>query len=165
MKVDVGIEIMVRAFNIHWGRKRKVIRYFAYSLAITIIAFGIWIISKNYSNSYQGYISVFIGITAILLINLNNSIIRWKLNKQYNQMGDDIQNVDMSFDKENLYIKTPKSETKIRWDTFVKWKERDGLILAYRNDSYFQVIPVSQFPENDGLEIRSLLDEHSTMIV
>ena len=80
-------------------------------------------------------------------------------------MGDDIQNVDMSFDKENLYIKTPKSETKIRWDTFVKWKERDGLILAYRNDSYFQVIPVSQFPENDGLEIRSLLDEHSTMIV
>ncbi|NIP31802.1 MAG: hypothetical protein GTN99_01350 [Candidatus Dadabacteria bacterium] len=79
-------------------------------------------------------------------------------------MGEDALDVEMSFDSDHLYIKTPKSETKIGWDTFIKWKEESGLILAYRNDAFFQVIPVSQFPENDRSEIRNLLDTNSVKI-
>ncbi len=164
MKVDVGIEIMLRAFNIHWGKKRKIVRYCLYGLSIIMICFGIWILSKNYYRPHQGYISIIAGTLALVIISFNNSILRWRLSKHFRQMGEDALDVEMSFDSDHLYIKTPKSETKIGWDTFIKWKEESGLILAYRNDAFFQVIPVSQFPENDRSEIRNLLDTNSVKI-
>jgi len=161
MKVDVGIDVMIRAFNIHWGKKRKVVMYSLYVLSVVIICLGIFILSKNHYRHFRGYFYIIAGTLAITITSITNRIFRWSLTKQYKQMGEDMTDVEMTFDSDALYIKTPKSETKIGWGTFIKWKEEDGLILAYRNDAYFQVIPIEQFLQKDREDIRNFISANS----
>lgn len=37
MKVAVGVEVMTKAFDIHWGNKRKVVRILVYVIAIIML--------------------------------------------------------------------------------------------------------------------------------
>lgn len=163
MKVDLSVDVMTKAFNAHWGRRRRILRHIIFILSVIVIVLGILLIIVD-KNRALGIFSVLLGGFALVAVSYTSYIIKWRLGRQYKQMGEDVANVDMNYDEDHLYIKTPQSESKIKWDTFIKWKEHDGLILAYRNDLFFQVIPIGQFQQIDQDNIRNYLSNNSKQV-
>ncbi len=156
MKVDVGVEVMAKAYNVHYGKSRKIGWIALFIFGIGLLSYGIYIYFRS-ENMYFPAAFMLLGILSVGLSVFNQKMLLWFLNREYKKIGEDETDIDMSYDTDHLYIKTPKSKQKIKWNSFKKTKEQDGLILAYIHDNYFQVIPINQFQQSDQNNLRSFL--------
>lgn len=56
------------------------------------------------------------------------------------------------WDNEMLFIQSRDSEERIRWPDFIKVKENSKMLLLYRSDMLFNIIPKHCFTQCEDLE-------------
>ncbi|MDH3584852.1 MAG: YcxB family protein [Phycisphaerae bacterium] len=157
MKLDVGLETMQRAFHIHYGRRRRILGVVLAVLAAVVFILGFYVHRLGYA--IEGWMGMIVGVIVGLALVLAPVVFRQRLESQFKQMRDDPAAMEMVFTDEHLEIKTESSDGRIQWVSFVKWREADGLVLAYRHNAYFNVIPVDQLPEADAARVRRYLTD------
>ncbi|NLE39195.1 MAG: YcxB family protein [Pirellulaceae bacterium] len=77
-------------------------------------------------------------------------------------MGQDRQEVRYEISPDHIRFRTNDSESRFSWDRFLKWKERDGVILLYRSSKFFMIVPVELFEPDAADALRACLRANVT---
>ena len=136
----IDVTTYVRAFRVH-GRN-VVARVFLAFAAIGAGGFS-WILA-TWGETLGAAVAG--GLCAVCLVAVIGfqPLRAWGIRRQLRQMGKEHEEVRYTATPEWLYITTEDAQVRIRWSQFVKWKEGDGLILAYQSSRFFRIIPVDQ---------------------
>ncbi len=78
----------------------------------------------------------------------------WKL---LEQSGEANQTLHYIIGPEWLEVNTKDFTSRVRYAALYKWKDSPDMLLIYRNASYFQVVPCSQFSPEGRIAIRNRL--------
>lgn len=160
--VVITAEIMARGHAIHQKKRSLIVKIVTVVIGLIMISIGVrlWLAG----NSYAGALLCGVAVMMMLQMLFIGRRIRRVLEKQLQQMGKSQEYVTYEPAPDYLHISTVDSNVRIKWSDFVKWKEVDGLILAYQHDRYFRVIPVDQLDAETQQAIREHLTRYSARV-
>ncbi len=73
---------------------------------------------------------------------------------------------DMEFSDEGFQSTSEHGSSRLPWTDFVKWKENKDVILLYRTDLMFHVLPKRLFPSEVDIDyVREKLRAHAVPVV
>lgn len=148
----IDAAVMTRAFAVHrrvGARGDVVVRAI---MVFVLVVLAAWTVL----NEAYGF-GVWLLLVAILFCLLGlagNLHHRNEFKRQLSQMGRDGWTVRYEPTQDHYRCVTDEAHVQIEWSKFWKWTERDGLILAYRHDRAFEVIPVDRLDDATGGLIR-----------
>jgi hypothetical protein len=153
MQIKYSAEDVVNANAQHWKRS-----FFGFKFARVVFIFGLilgvfyaylaYLAGEGINGMALAAIAGFAAIVAILsamsLINRYVFLPR-SARKAMMQMKEYHGPWDFAFNDHRLFIKTPRGEATLPFTDFLKWNEDDRLILLYRTDKMFNLLPKQQF--------------------
>ena len=160
--VIVDPEIMVRAHLVHHGRLGGIIRLSGTVIGSLFVVSGLCLFALG-----QVVLGIMIGVWGAFVferIGRRAEVLRRKIQKQYKQMGKECEVVTYEPTTDFLRIATEKSESRLAWTEFRKWREADSLILAYHHNALFNVIPITQLDDETQRQILQSLLANSVQV-
>jgi hypothetical protein len=149
----------VRAFRLHGGYRVRALR-----VLVVLIGGGLLFGAIRALSSEQGEVAVvfgFLGIVGVTCGLLAGFQQRSNIVKQLRQMEKESEEVHYEIGDDHLHIETKEGTGNIPWSKFRKWREKQGLIIAYRHDQNFVIIPVGQLEPAAANLLRDRLHAHS----
>ena len=156
--VEFTPQLMTQGWRVHEGWRGPALRVVFGLIAIAFVyAGGSFLVTERVLGGV-----ILLACAAILFkYSLTGSFrVHRAFEKQYAQMGMDKEIVYFAATDEFLQLKTKEVELKLKWSELHKWKEDRNLILAYRHERLYQLIPTDQLPESVVQRIRSQLSQH-----
>jgi hypothetical protein len=160
--VVITPDIMVRAHKIHQRPRTLIVRVVVLFICLCFAANGVrfWLTGDHFA----GGVLCAIALVPAVYVLLSGYRLRLTINRQYRQMGKQQDVVTYHTTPEYLHVATEDLNARIKWSDFIKWKEAEGLILAYRHERFFQVIPIEQLDADTKQAIRESLSAHSRQV-
>jgi hypothetical protein len=149
-------DVYVRAFRIHLRRAHRIRRLTA---AITMFA-GVSVLLYWPLGPRAIGIGAIAAVSLWLLSGFTSPVSPRSIRKQLREMRKDHEEIRLEVTPDAIRMVTDESDSRIPWNRFLKWKEEDGLILAYRTSLYFRILPIEQFPTDVQDAIRECLRTH-----
>jgi hypothetical protein len=145
--------VYLRGLRIHSVSSHRITRL------ITAIAFFVTLSIVLFGQLRQGALLVAaVGAILLWLLSRLTSPVKPRvIRKQLREMGKQRETVRYELSPDTIRIVTDESDSHIPWNRFFKWKEGNGLILAYRSSRLFIPLPIDQFPVDVGDAIRERL--------
>ncbi|MBN2218139.1 MAG: YcxB family protein [Pirellulales bacterium] len=114
-----------------------------------IVAIAFFVTFSAILSRQLGYMAMVIGAVAGVLLwflsFLATPVSPRAIRKQLREMGKERETIRYEITPEAIRMVTEESDSRIPWNRFIKWRETDGLILAYRSSRFFILLPVDQF--------------------
>ena len=89
------------------------------------------------------------GLTGIAVVA--GPILRWRAIKIFEQQIDLHQSVEISWDQEGFRASTSNAQSITPWGDFVRFRETARMLLLYRSDVIFHMIPTRAFENREQL--------------
>lgn len=148
-------DVLARARCLHSGPPPAILR-----VSIVLLGIGSLVVAFNNWYSTHGPVSLFI-VTAFVMCGLGyvSSMMSFReaLWKFTSNLGKYREDVHFEFYDDRVCVSTKQEEHSFAWSAMRKFKEGSGLILLYRTNDNFLVVPIDQLTEGTRSSIRSMV--------
>ena len=151
-------ELMLRGWIVHTGWRGPVTRVLIFLFAVTFLIFSLYFLWKH--EWLSGVILLGCALVLFYYSVFAVSRIGRVFRKQFSQMGKETEVVFFQPTDEYLRLQTDDVDLRLKWSDLHQWKEQDHLILAYRHERLYQLIPVEQLSDETVSMIRNQLQQH-----
>lgn len=161
-RATLDAETFISAFRLHGGYRTAAFRIACMLAGLGLIVGGVFALFREHP--LFAVVLTLLGIFVVSVGALSGFQLRNNIHRQFEQMQMDVEELHYEIADRHLRIESKDGNSTLEWGKFCKWKDGGGLILAYRHDKFFIILPVAQLEPAAAALIRDRLATHSRRV-